>query len=239
MTSSGSGQQRRWQVRVVVLLAVALVIAALGAVVVGSFHREYGDINRSGWSQGLRPGLMLAILVAIPASFACALARARVPVVILSALILVGGVVGTMGATNVGVSGKQADMPQVPDCSGGNPDEETEPDKAAGVASLSAAMKPYVAVFAELPSPGHFGAGEMGVDGCGAWLVDVGVKDAYVFYLRELPAHGWTISDHAPGEMLNATRDGLTFSVGMSVTDGFPKVEVYRTDSDRLSGGQG
>lgn len=226
---------------VVVLLAVAFVIAALGAFVVGSFHSEYGDLRRSGWSQGLKPGLMIAVLAAGPASVACVLARAgsRLPVGILAALILVGGVVGTVGATERGLSVREMAMPRVPDCGGGSPGEETEPDKAAGAASLGAATKPYSDVFAELPSPGHFGDGEMGVDGCGAWLVDVGVEAAHAFYLRELPAHGWTISDHAPGEMLNATRDGLTFSVGRSVDDGFPKVEVYATGSDWLSGGRG
>jgi hypothetical protein len=95
-------------------------------------------------------------------------------------------------------------------------------------------LVPYRQVFAELPSPGRFGAGVESVDGCGGWLVGVGVDEAYVFYRRELPSQGWTVVERAPGEMLVATRGDLTFEVGMAVTDGGPFVEVHRTGSPGL-----
>ena len=242
MSEGVSTSPRRVPRAAVVLLAVAGTAAVAGVVVIGGFHREYGDITRPGYAQAAGPASVLAVLVAVPASFAVALAGVgrRWLFGLVAAVIVLGAPAAALVTTEHGVRAKERAMPTAPSCSGGDPAEETEPLKAAGVAGFEAALAPYRQVFAELPSPGRFGAGVESVDGCGGWLVGVGVAEAYVFYLRELPSHGWAVVERAPGEMLVATRRDLTFEVGMAVTDGEPFVEVYRTGSPgRLNAGPG
>jgi len=148
-----------------------------------------------------------------------------------AAVVAAVAVGGTMAGTQVAVKAKESAMPRAPLCASGGAADEAEPEKALAVDRLDATAVRYADVFTELPSPGHFSDGYLSVDGCGGTLVDVTAADAYSFYERVLPTHGWTIIDRAPGRTLEATRDDLTVRVGADEVGELPSVEVYRTGS--------
>ena len=144
----------------------------------------------------------------------------------VGALIVVGAALGTGLATQRAVAERAASMPTAPSCTGGDPGEAAEAGKASAARQFEAETARFRQVFAEMPSPGHFGEGSVSTTSCVGNLVDVPVADAYEFYETQLPEHGWTITERARGEWLEATRDDLTLVLGDYVDVHGASVEV-------------
>ena len=163
------------------VLTGGLVLAILGVLAVAVFHRGHGDIARPGFGQGIRPGVLLGALCAVPASFALALRPRSVAVWTAAVALVVGAVVGSGVATQFAVAARAAAMPTTPPCTGGEPPEESDATSAARPHRLEADSAVLRAAFARVPSPGHFVDAEVSGSRCVGNLMDVPVADAYAF----------------------------------------------------------